>query len=456
MNGGLVSSETRPAYALPNPAEMVARGGRSRRQTFILATILAALPALLLVYMPRPPVPGSHFLVYPAMAAVLTLVAALLVRERPIASPEMIGWLLVLLLYSIVTGLSWIANASELRGSAPAELFKPFVYGVFLVYGYLVARRFGVDLVTRGLVWAAVAILVGQTFLALTQALDLPVFQFIYQSEKSHPFGLLLRVTGSLANPNTFAWMVAQSAVILSLMHGSRWRRGAWITLATFLVLISGSRTLLLFFPFMLVTAQVLRDPTNLRTYVRYLALALALLVLFAGVIVFFGRYFPYLAQLKVVATSGSLASVNSFAARLAMWSRGYEQFSAGGLVNLLVGLGSRESTAVMDNDFLYVFFRLGVVGAVLHFSMVAAALLRFLRGRSTTVAVLGGQYVIFCLAFGLVSESTASWYTPLLMFALLGSVIGFDEAVPAVSRLPATSWRRRREGLPEVGHAGS
>lgn len=394
---------------------------------FVAAALLIGLPILLYTYIPRPPIAGSHFLVYPVMGGVLLLGLTALLRERPLVSSQIVGWVLLLVLYGVVTGASFLLNSAELRGSAPAELFKPLVYAIFLIYSYSVARTVSRQAVVRGLLWAALIILAGQAFLGLTQAMGASVFHPVYDSSKSHPFGRLMRVTGSLANPNSFAWMVAHAAVIISLVHPRRTRM-LWLALATLLVLLSGSRTLLLLFPFMIVTAQILRNPTNLRVYARYLTFVVVVLAFFAGVIFYLRTYFPYLAQLASIASSGSLTSVNSFALRLDIWARAYEEFSDGGIMALVFGLGARQSMAIMDNDFLYVLFRLGIVGAVVHFAMILTVLGAFLRERSEPVGVLGAVYVLFALAFGMLVETTASWHVPLIMFALLGTLIGMKE----------------------------
>lgn len=394
---------------------------------FAAAALLAGLPILLYTYIPRPPISGSQFLVYPIMGGVLFLVLAALLRERPFVSRQMVAWVLVLVLYGFVTGISFLLNSAELRGSAPAELFKPTLYAIFLIYGYAVARSVPPEAIVRGLAWAAVVILAGQAFLAVTQAAGASVFHPLYDSSKSHPFGRLMRVTGSLANPNSFAWMVAHAAVIISLMHPRR-TRALWLTIATLLVLLSGSRTLLLLFPFMIVAAQILRDPTNYRVYARYLTFGAGVLALFGAIILYLATYFPYLAQLASIASSGSLTSVNSFALRLEIWARAYQEFSDGGAIALVFGLGARQSMAIMDNDFLYVLFRLGVVGAVVHFGLVLTVLVAFLRARRDPVAVLGAVYVLFALAFGMLVETTASWHIPLIMFVLLGTVLGMQE----------------------------
>lgn len=396
----------------------------------ILGIALAALAPLLYVYIPRPPISGSQFLAYPAMAGLLGLVILHLVHARPYVDVRVLLWLLLLIATAVATGASFLVNAPELRGSAPAELFRPVLLGVFLVYGYLVAARAGEAAVNRGLAIAAALILGGQLLLAATQVVGVPLFGIVWESDKSRPFGLLLRVTGSLGNPNSFAWIVAQAAVVMSLLGPPR-RRVLWIGCGALLVLCSGSRSLLVLFPLMLMVGHILRDPTNARTYVRYVAVAAALLGAFVLMITVFAEYFPYLAQLRNIASTGSLASVNSFALRLDGWEARLDEFRAGGLTAWLVGLGSRESTSVLDNDFLYIFVRLGLAGMVVHVITVVAAFVTFFRARRRAVAVIGAEYLIFALIYGLVAESLGSWHLPLILFFLIGLTLGLNGTRP-------------------------
>lgn len=435
--------------AWPGRRTVPASGATRRRSSLSLplppprdrmAIALAALPLLLYVYLPRPPVPGSQFLAYPILAGILGAAALLLLRERPIVSSGLIGWFLLLLLYGVTTGVSFFFNASELRGSAPIELFKPVLFGIFLLYGYLVAERGSERAVERGLLVAATLVLLGQTVVASTQLVGVPVFGILYNEDKSRAIGGLLRATGTLSNPNAFAWMVTQASVIVSLLARGR-TRGWLLALGTLLVLVSGSRTLLVLFPFMLVAAQVMRNPTSLGTYVRYAGVAAGLLLLFAGVIYFLGDYFPYLAQIQLVVSSGSLASVSSFAIRLRMWESGIDEFVRAGWSAWLIGVGSRPSTAVLDSDYLYVFIRLGALGMLTHLAVIGAAAVRFLRSRHRPVAVIGGEYLLFGLIFGIVAESLASWHLPLVLFALVGLTMGLEaaasRAVPAARQRP-------------------
>jgi hypothetical protein len=389
-----------------------------------LGTALVALGPLLYVYMPRPPVPGSHFLVYPVLAGVLAALVAIFVQHSRIVCSRVVVLLLLLLAYSVGIGISLLLNASALRLSAPAEIFRPLIFAIFLLYGYFAALSAGSEAVHRGLLWAAYGILLGQLLIAVTQIAGVPVFDLVYDAGKSRPFGRLLRATGSLTNPNAFAWIVAQAAVMVSVLGRGR-SRLLLLALATQLIVAGGSRTLLLLFPFMFVVVHVLRDPTNLRVYMRYAALAALLAGVFLGVVLYLSSYFPYLGELKKVFATGSIMSISSMAARLAMWGGRFAEFQKGGTLAWFFGVGSRESNAVVDNDFLYVFFRYGGVGVLLHNAIVGGALLALAAVRRFPVAIIAIQYIIFALVFGLVSETLASWHLPLLLFMLLGLALG-------------------------------
>src|SRR5690606_7885661 len=158
-----------------------ASGGLTRGRSRNLDALLVALVPLVYVYMPRPPVAGSQYLVYPVMAGVLGLATMVLVRRGPAISIGIVLWLLLLLGYSISSGISLLFNASELRGSAPVELFRPIIFGIFLVYGYVVGRRTDGEAVNRGLLWAAMLIVAGQFVLAVAQLLDVTALGFLYE-----------------------------------------------------------------------------------------------------------------------------------------------------------------------------------------------------------------------------------------------------------------------------------
>jgi hypothetical protein len=145
----------------------------------------------------------------------------------------------------------------------------------------------------------------------------------------------------------------------------------------------------------------------------------------FLFVVMSMGSYFPYLAQLQAVIASGSLLSVNAFAGRLAIWGRAYAEFTNAGDLVWLFGLGSREATRVLDNDILYVFFRVGAVGLLAHLALFAYTATIFLHTRHSPISMAGLQFLLFAVAMGLVADTLGGWLTPLLLFYLVGLAVG-------------------------------
>jgi hypothetical protein len=396
----------------------------SDRHGLGIAMLAAAFP-LLYVYMPRPPLPGAHLLVYPAVVAILLILSSILLGTTR-SVDRRVSFVLILLLFTgIAAGISSLLNAVHLRSTAPLEILRPGVFGTVLLYGYYVGRVGTHYWVSRGLVWAAYLILAGQLVIAISQILGVPVVDFLYSEDKSRPFGSLLRVTGSLDNPNALGWIVAQASMMILLLSESR-ARFLWLGLGALLVIASGSRTVLILFPLMIVFASLF-GRGGLDVSWNSLAVSVVIAAGFLGVIFWLGSYFPYLAQLGNVLTSGSLSSVNSFDARLDIWARAFDHFKASGDLVWIFGLGSRAETRVLDNDVLYVFFRLGALGLLAHFAVLAYAAVIFLRERAYPIAILGFQYLLFALLIGLLVDALGGWFVPLFLFYFVGLTIGLS-----------------------------
>jgi hypothetical protein len=390
-----------------------------------LEVALLALPPLLFAFLPRPSLGGAQYVAIPGMAAILSVFLLLFVGKTSRFSRDLLVLILLLLLVSAFATLSFLFNIADLRQSAITELVRPAVFAAFLLYGYYAASLYGGERVQEGLLLAARLLLVGQAVIAVTQLVDMPVFDAIYSGEKTRPLGSLVRITGSLANPNMFGWVVAQASVIIVLLGRRAW---PWLLLSSFLIVVSGSRTLLLAFPFMPILAYIWRRGGGLTEYLRGAATAVAALAGVIGFVFFFGDIFPYLGQIRSAAFSGSLQSINSFASRIMMWESAYTAFSGGGPMSWLFGLGSRSSTRVLDNDYFYVLFRLGIIGFLLHGGMFLYIGRLLTRARNFPAAV-GLQYLVFSLALGLLFETLGGWNFPLLLFFLVGLAVGLRDS---------------------------
>lgn len=409
---------------LKHAAQYSGVGGAVLRSTGLRnlpGTAVLGLPALLYAFLPRPPVAGAQFLVYPAMASILFVLSMVFLRQRRELPKEIVILVALLLLLNASTAVSFFLNTPELRIGALAELLRPALFVTYLIFGYLAAWSYGDRSVNEGLLLAAKVILLGQAVIGVTQLAGVPVFEFIYSGEKARPFGSLVRVTGSMSNPNSFGWVVAQSSVIIMFLGR---RRLPWLSLAAFLMLVSGSRTLLLLFPFMLTLVTIWRRGSGLTNYARGAAIALAASGASLVLVLSLAAYLPYLGEMRSVILSGSLASINSLVRRLDMWQAAYHEFHTGGLRTWTLGLGSRQLTRVIDNDYLYILFRLGAIGWLIHGSILLY-MARLLIRAGNPAGLVGLQYMVFCLVLGLVFETLGGWNFPLLLFFYTGAAVG-------------------------------
>lgn len=386
---------------------------------------LVALPLLLTVYIPRTEALGAHYFVYGVLvASVALLLVATFVYEQDL-DRSLLAVLLWLLVIGIVTALSLLANGDALGPTGSMRVLRPGLYAILLFYGYQVACKTADVGIRIGVLTAARLILVGQLVIAATQAAGTDVFAFAYEAEKAREFGGLFRVTGSMGNPNWFGWMVAQSTVGILLFQADR-RRFGWLALGAVLIIASGSRSLLLLFPFMVVVAEGLRARDE-----RFINISSAvaaggiLVVLFTAVVLYLREALPYLGQLYDMATSGSLRAIHSLEERFENWFNVAEAYRRGGFGTWLVGLGDRPITQTLDNDYLFMLFRTGAVGLGVHLGFILYLVVFFGRRLDALVSRFGLQYLMFALVFGLVAETLGGWFLPIWLLFFAGMAIG-------------------------------
>lgn len=380
-----------------------------------------ALPFLLTVYLPRTPDLGSHFFVYGSLVATVGVLLAVTFIYSQDVDLDLVSVLLWLLAIGIVTSVSLVANAEALRATGSMRVLRPFLYAMLLLYGYQIAGTVGGDGIRSGILLAARLILVGQLVIAASQAAGTGLFSTLYEAEKARQFGGLFRVTGSMANPNWFGWTVAQSSVGILIFHDSR-RRYAWLALAAVLVVAAGSRSLLLLFPFMAVVGEGLRaNDRGLVSIGPALGAGVSLVAFFGAMLVFLREALPYLGQLHDLFATASLRSINALDIRFSNWANVAEVFRGDGAATWLFGLGDREITQTLDNDYLFVLFRTGAVGLLVHLTFIVYLIVFFKRRFQTNIARFGLEYLLFALAFGLVADTLGGWFLPIWLFLFVG-----------------------------------
>lgn len=422
---------------------------------------LTALVPILLVYAPRPPIPGSHFIIYPILTVAFLGIIRYISRQRKIFIPFSAQLLILLLLfYNVILAISFLLNSDELRTTAIIELFRPLLLVIVLLCGHHLGYVGKDETLKKGLLMAAYTIILGQILISIFQTLGIDYFHLLYSQEKTREFGTTFRVTGSLGNPNLFAWVVSSSAIIIGGLENSQ-KIYYWPSLAIsmILVIISGSRSLLLIFPFIIIvtlffkTSNLILKPTSYETLKKILLITVVILIIsaiFFYVIFEASQYFPYMSSVKNV-FQGNVMLLNSVAKRIEHWQQVYDEFSSASLLYSLFGLGSRSIVRVVDNDFLYVLYRCGWIGMATHLFISFYMFFIFKKSKIKNIAFIGSTYLFFSLILGMLFETLAGWYFPLLLYFLLGITTGYSERIKRTALFigVACSFQKTKNSIP-------
>lgn len=388
---------------------------------------MVGLPLLVTVLVPRSASFDNPFFIYGTIGAVIGFAfLAFSAQGRGIGQDVFVvwGWLGLI---ALVTTCSQLLNTSDLYASGVTRIFRPFLYMVVVAYGYKVGVWKGDDDIRSGLLWTAYIILVVQVVVGFTQFIGLDIFDLLYTSRKASPFYDLLRTTGTMGNPNFFGWVILQVFAIIMLLKRDTYPY-LLVTLCSVLIVFSGSRTITLMLPFVLILTQTFRQSGQIRIG-QLIMIGIIVLSGAVGLFLTFSEYVPYIAQVRKIFLTGSLRTLTSLEARFVHWINVGEQFSQSGWAVWLFGLSDRSGTQVLDNNYLFVLFRTGLIGLFVHLSFILYVSRYCYYHRRHEVAQIFIVYVVSAVVMGLVADTLASWFVPIWLMYYLGIVIGSETA---------------------------
>lgn len=394
------------------------------------AGFLVALPILFIVYIPRPPVDGAQFLIFPTIGVLVVLLGTILLTlSRGKLKGSIVPLAVTLMLLAVATAASELSNSLYIDFSGFLTPFKPVLHLLLLLLGVAVAGRVQPAAIRSGMWIASVAVLLGQTLLVTGQILGLQILDFVYSEEKVRGIGGILRSTGSLGNPNVLGMAVVLAVL---LYYGSGVRRGRWAATLAALVLIvfSGSRTMLVLLPSAVLFFGLLQH-LLVRSGRPFPIGKLALIAfgLFGGALVtiyVFRDFFAYQAQLLMVLSTGDLGEVSSMAQRFSHWSNSWDRFlSDASSTKWWLGLGSRPEFRVADNDWFYTLWRTGVVGLSAQLLVHLTALFQINRVPNPKMRTVCFAFFFCLLIVSWQYETMSNWFYPMLYFYLIGLASG-------------------------------
>lgn len=387
---------------------------------------LVMLFPLLLYFMPRPPIEGIQVFTYSLLGFLLILICLIYINKITF-NKAIFNIAVFLYFYALIVCTSLIFGYETLSIDGIYHLFKPILFMIILVFGYIVGKINNLETIKSGLLKSAYVIISIQFVIGLCQLFNFRIFSFIYSYEKVKSIGEMVRITGTFANPNTFAWFILQLLIVIYLLEKRNIRKITWIFLGLLLLLLSGSRSFFLLLPLVIIVIHFLSTKKNIYFWIFKIPMYVLFIILSViGIYRFlerFGEIFPYLGQLIKFFESGNLREINSFDTRISMWKNGIDKLDSG--INWIFGLGP-ASVKVIDNDYLYALTNYGVLGLFIILLMIIIIFVYFSRISSDFLRVIGQQYIILTLIIGLQFETFSGWNYPLLLMFYTGLAIGW------------------------------
>lgn len=274
--------------------------------------------------------------------------------------------------------------------------------------------------------YACKAILFIQCGIGLLQLYSNQFFDLIWCGDKTS----VLRITGSLFNPNNFALVINIIFSYIYLFENRKRYRLFFSFIALFLILLSGSRTNLIIFPIITFVAFVLTKKIGLRSLGKGLFLLIIILIFLGYVLNEFSEKFYYAATMLEIFQKDGIEKIGGLTSRFSMWENAYRLIEKENWPNFLFGIGDANRPIVIDNDYVYSFCKFGLIGLSFHlFSLFLFLFIGFKNSKN----IFGKWLVCITLAIsiqGLTAESFNTWLYSTLVFFVVGSSIGLHQSL--------------------------
>lgn len=260
----------------------------------------------------------------------------------------------------------------------------------------------------------AVAFLIFQLPVVLMQLFGVDaVVNNLWIAEKARDWTQIVRVVGTVQNPNTLGVLTIFCIIIFAdnLKRKPNWSR-AFIVVSFLIIMATGSRTSLviaLFLPFLFISKEQFFSKKSFYILISSIITIIAFYFLLQAL----REELPYMSQILDLVKGGS---VHTLETRLLHWENVNELYTSSSLIHKLFGLGPRFF-AVLDNSYLYVLFNYGIL-SLLVFSIVILELLRIF---SKVKNKIGLRCFVVLIISGLVTDLMVSFLFMTVIFYFLG-----------------------------------
>lgn len=308
-------------------------------------------------------------------------------------------------------------------------VFRPILFCLFFALAFmLTARALSDSCAPRQIVfYMSCFFIISQAPFLFGNAINSDIFPGLYSADKAKSISEGLRVVGTLANPNFFGFLSSILALFIFSRPGNSPLEWVVFCFLSFFVLVSGSKSAFVIFIFGVVFVALIKKSTS---YFLRALLATVVLACVATLLYFFYENrdsFRYLSGLLAAFEGGGVEGIKSIGDRLLIWEEAqalYERRQ--GVMVLLFGLGPIDSLASLDNEYLYSFYRWGVVGCALVYGFWASMV--FVAEPNSEGIKLAAILIVAMGVIGLQAETFSSLIYGLVVLHLLPMIAKVSE----------------------------
>ncbi len=338
---------------------------------------------------------------------------------------KLIESVLYLSAFSVMVSVSILGNMNVLVWRDFLEVLRPFACILFILFGYFSVYKLNVSSLWAFFIFIIVfqCLMVSFSFFYDPRKIDLLSFFWDFSKYRSW------RGIGTFSNPNRLGFFtIVIYFGLLCLRHNTFFAK-ILITLAAFgLLMVSSSRTSLLCWGVLLLLYIVLNEKSLLKSFVKIAMMIAGAAILIAFMKPYLEIRFKYLYDfLNHFHTPLHFLGISSVRGRVDNWQGAYTFFTSGLEMRWFIGHGPGKGSyfKILDNDYLYVIVKYGLLGALVFYGFWRSVALNIIRSKNHNSMKTFLMFYLLALGFfGLTSESFSSWILTIPFFIFYGVLL--------------------------------
>ena len=328
--------------------------------------------------------------------------------------------LLIFFIQTIVIIISLLVNINFVHLSSFNEILKYVGFSIVLLFSYYVTSIVKTEDLINIIVLTIKFILVMQLLFCIDQALSYNILSEIYSYSKVNI--KTFRTVGTLVNPNHFAWVILQFGIIIFLFDKHK-SRLYWVFFCFILVLLSGSKSTLIITLIDISFILIIKSKYKTISFqtLRILFIMLIVCAFFMFFLFIFKDTFRGVASLFQLLENGPM-SMSTISVRILHWNNTMNYFFNNlDILKLLFGYSNIAIFNNIDNNYIYIIVRYGLVGALVYLIMFSYIIYISIKYWNIKIGIFIFQFIIMLLILGVFGDNLGGWIYPIILYLFLG-----------------------------------